>query len=498
MERVVHLLIKGEAKASPPSLALLRRGFESLLVGEHNNVATVPCISMPLQYRDGLRTHVALRPLHYSFTLLLARDLYTLSSTERIRRVKEIITMLWVTPVFHGLLDEEKVVRTYGVEGFFDANKEIMMTWIKNSATIPYIREILYHLATVQAEVPTIGSLWRVPTPHGNNNPRLFEVFKEFQDLINGGVTAVQHLTLIHLICHDLELGPPEIFESGFTREHYHELDGYLRDPCLRVIAQTITGSDIEPLPTSFIGPDSTKDSWARIATHLMAYYEGTNSPSILRTQASMWSLISDQTAICERALKEPALLAHLRRTFTYPISCSQHLDYEGHLLLHVLSLPPSELAIDLQRLTSVPMKGCQMEPLFIILLYICAGYDELPMEQPLGNIDRECLEQIWDLSKATMSSQLSVLSVLSDISTTRWVYPEHVAALSICVTKALELSYDPRIETIVQPLASRIERIKDQMLSGRRRSEAERDAAETEANKAIEKLTTYMAVNGD
>ena len=184
----------------------------------------------------------------------------------------------------------------------------------------------------------------------------------------------------------------------------------------------------------------------------------------------------------------------HLQRTFSYSIPCSEHNDSDGHLLLHILKIPPSELTLDTRALTTIPMEGRQMEALFIILLHICAGYKALPSGQPIGNIDPQCLIQIWELSNVTMSSQYAILSLLSDMSTARWVYPEHVAALSICVTNALLLPPDNRSTSIICPVVWRITRITDQMCLGRRRTEEERHDATIEANRAIAKLNTFRA----
>jgi hypothetical protein len=139
---------------SPRILDALRWRFETLLVGT-KKVDTADCLSAPAEYRDALRrSSLSFGSLHYAFILLLARNLNILARDERLSRFKEILIMLWASPIGWKVRRDKNEV---GMERFFEANKTFAMGWIWGCQDIPYIHEILGHLSISQAEEPNYG-----------------------------------------------------------------------------------------------------------------------------------------------------------------------------------------------------------------------------------------------------------------------------------------------------------------------------------------------------
>jgi hypothetical protein len=200
-----------------PSLFLdsIRWCFESMLFEENGRgMHPTDCLTMPFQYRRVLKEHgTEFGPLNYDFTLLLARNLHHFSGTERIRRIKEVTTMIWVAPVNRSIIARN--IREYlGMEQFFDAEKSTLMQWFEDSDEICHIHEILRHLAAMQAWYADVSPLWRVAGSQEEIDPHLFETLKAFDWLTRKGATPSQHHTLIDVMCRDIELGPP----SGVQR----------------------------------------------------------------------------------------------------------------------------------------------------------------------------------------------------------------------------------------------------------------------------------------
>jgi len=320
--RILRLWITSDYRVTPVFLDSLRWRFESLLFHENEQeMQHVACLSRPYQYRKLLKEHKKeFGLLHYDFTALLARNLHAFSGSERVRRIKEVITMIWVAPVDRHI-PESNIQEREGFESFFDANSPIVKRWIEDSDEIRHILEILHHLATVQAEQPDIGPLWRVPAPRTESDPLLAEALKSFDWLMRKGVTPVQHYMLVDMVCRDIELGPPEAFDGYFNKYLLQDLDR-LRDPCLRILGKC-TGrseSDLVYFPFAEVIKSSPLEaSWVRLATHVMANYAETDSPSIQELQAAMWPMIPNHTGdLCRQAVREPQVLVSFRTILAY------------------------------------------------------------------------------------------------------------------------------------------------------------------------------------
>jgi hypothetical protein len=316
IQRMIQTFVISGGEIPPPFLNRLRLYFESIIAGSTPNLDTVICLLTPLSYRDVLLTlpWTAVIP-HYAFTLLLARNLKYYVGDEKVRRVKEVILMLWAAPISRSIIgivprSQVRIVNARGMEKFFDANKAEVMTWIKNANQISHIQEILEHLAAAQADQPDIGPLWRVKAPFSDADPHLFEALITFHLLITRDISLTSHRTLIHLLCRDIELGPLETFTSYLTISRLEYAEG-IPDPCLRFLAQYVRGMGTRSPDHPLVEiKDPWKDSWARVATHLIEYHEGTHSQFILPLQASLWPALPDTgNTICERALREPNVL---------------------------------------------------------------------------------------------------------------------------------------------------------------------------------------------
>jgi hypothetical protein len=286
----------------PGFLDALRWRFEAQLIGVEE-VDSTTCLSTPVQYRDALQNcSLSLKSLHYAFTLMLARNLNSFVGDERVFRLKEILMMLWASPVGWYFGVETNVV---GMERFFEAYKKLVMSWTWGCQNIPYIHEILGHLGAAQAEEPKIGPLWRVTPPREGDGPGLMQALYAFDSLISREVTPEQHRKLIDLVCQDLALGPPEAFKGYFTDFVLESLNN-LQDPCLRLLVQSCVGSGPYFYFSSQDIDGPLNDSWARIATYLMEHPEGTSSPSILRLQASLWPVIPNREDLTSISSRDP------------------------------------------------------------------------------------------------------------------------------------------------------------------------------------------------
>jgi hypothetical protein len=129
VRRIKLAVVDSTAEIQPTFLDRLRLYFESTLIGSDCNVNTTVCLLTPLDYRAALSNACSeRRSIHYIFTLLLARNLKHYYGGEKVQKTKEIITMLWASPINRGL-GAENLVRKFGMENFFVANKIQMMTW---------------------------------------------------------------------------------------------------------------------------------------------------------------------------------------------------------------------------------------------------------------------------------------------------------------------------------------------------------------------------------
>ena len=328
--RMIPMLIRDEGKIPPSFLDALRWRFEVLLLGV-DTADKVKCLSKPLHYRDALlQGSAGLKSLHYAFMLLLARNLNSFTGAERALRLKELLTMLWASPVFRRL-DRAAVHHRLGMEDFFEANKILLMGWIEDSELMPYIHDILHSLAIAQAEEPEIGPLWRCIPPQEGDDPHLTQALTCFNNLIGWGravMTPARHYVMIDLVCRDLAFGPSEAFKDYFTPHRLQDID-YLLDPCLRLLGQSFAGSGRDFFylsPEDAAGP--LMDSWTRVATYFMTHPEGTSSALLLRIQGSLWPAISNRNDLCSRALMDPKTFVSRSSWLKSLVQCTHRAIY--------------------------------------------------------------------------------------------------------------------------------------------------------------------------
>jgi hypothetical protein len=280
-----------------------------LLESIGQDMDTRSCFSRPLLYYKALQKDSKLRLLHGDLTLLLARNINSSSGAERVRRVKEVITMMWV--LNGDRLSWETIQEKQGMESFFDANGPILLKWVDNMVFVPHIREILEHLALAQAEQPDIGSLWRDAAAQASMSIYgLSSTLKRFNSITLMDVTPEQHLALIDLACRDIERCPPGMVGDDISTEGRLLIQA-LTDPCLRFMTKFTMGAQVEFVKDA----TSSKESWTRIAKYLMDRYEGTDTPTILKLQASAWFL-APEDILCLKALREPQALVSASCTF--------------------------------------------------------------------------------------------------------------------------------------------------------------------------------------
>ncbi|KIM31626.1 hypothetical protein M408DRAFT_317866 [Serendipita vermifera MAFF 305830] len=481
--RVISPLVKKGGTISPDDLDLLRWRYESILLDGFD--MEEDCLSMPSRYKSQLQLLDRSEPLlslHFDFTLLLARNLAVHSGSERIRRVAEILVMLWAYGSYHhSPIDEQR-----GMKNFFDGNMTDIVYGIDERHPNPYIHEIFHHLAHAQATQDDIGSLWR------NNasflGRMLYGTLKTFDDLISRGVNPTQHCTLIDLICRDIELRSPD----RHTVLRLSELD--LKDPCLALLTAYAGGVHeqcIRFLPAG--GKNAWEQSWLRIASFVIKQEEDSRSPSLLQLKAALWPMTPrDSHEFRHRVTDSSRALAQLQRIFEYPVRCSNHYDHEGHILFHIYEGVRSHSIVDfpinMEIFTKVPLKNRQIRLLLALLvLPDCRLTDRTEFY-----ISEECWPIILGICGTIKTSQLSFLSILcafNNVSACR----EDVVAFSICIHKSLDLALDQAAVPVVQSLVRRLDGFRELFVTRLEVSDLTIIAAD-EFDVALNRLNTHLA----
>ncbi|KIM29773.1 hypothetical protein M408DRAFT_8026 [Serendipita vermifera MAFF 305830] len=274
----------------------------------------------------------------------------------------------------------------------------------------------------------------------------------------------------------------------------------FIKDPCLKFFAKYITSSDVESISFDFWDVNSSfRDSWARIAKHLIYQYHAADTPYVLQLQSVVWPTISDEEAgLCKRALTDPTALAHLQRIFEYPIACQHHHDHGGHLFLHLFQKGPElTIPVDIKTYPGVSLEGRLMNFGLFYLLLTSIGPENLALGISSANVSSDCLAQIIEICKAIQASPSSLFGLLCDFTDAiidRGVCSEELIAISICVNKAFDQPRDPRATPLILPLIKSILRVRDTMLSMQYRSPEENELASTNAMKVIDRLYAYLA----
>jgi hypothetical protein len=198
----------------------------------------------------------------------------------------------------------------------------------------------------------------------------------------------------------------------------------------------------------------------------------------------------------------------HLKQVFNFQVPCSRHYDGEGHLLLHLFEhVPTCPVSLNMSTFTDTPMTGCSMHPLLVMLMPLDS--DEPPSEHMLKYFDPWCWSQVLEMLRVVKQSQFSLLTSLFEAcafiiaaeQNNFFICSEDVAAISICITKAVELPQDHRITSIIRPLVNRVRRTLRSMRAHTMRSDRANESASREATIAIKRLRTLwasMTVFGD
>lgn len=495
VERLVSLASKDKVHIPPGFLDLLRLKFESIIMG-NDAMDNMSCLHMPLRYKEALYSTSLGQSdgLHITFTLLLAKNLKLFTGAEKIRRMKELIIMLWAQ---HGDLYSEITDETHGLDAFFDAHKLILMKWIDRIYDTRNLHEILHHLAVAQAEEQEFGSLWGIIPPHRDVDPRLVEVLSAFDRFIERGVTPDEHSTLVTLICQDLELSAPEVFEDYFSPNVLDSLR-YVRDPCLKFLALFTAGLDTH-LVAYNTDITTLRKSWARIATHTLRHHLP-KSEYVLRHHASVWpAMVRDENSRSRAVLRNPEALAHLRRLFEYHVPCQEHHDGEAHVLLHIFEhIPTFYVWFDTPTTMDIPVKGRGMNALLVTLM---APKELLQSPEDVlhSHMDRRLLPQVLALLEDARISQFISLALISDmcmliLEGDTLIYPEEIAGIVFCTRQALALPHEHRVVGIAPRLLDRIGIMEAKMHEHGGRSTEERAIAAAEAKMIRHTLLSHVA----
>jgi hypothetical protein len=178
---------------------------------------------------------------------------------------------------------------------------------------------------------------------------------------------------------------------------------------------------------------------------------------------------------------------------FEYPVKCQWegHEIGEGHLLLHILEhIHIYNFPVDVPELTKFPMKDHYLNSLLAVLI-LSDGYEEELQDCILKqNFDEICMGHLSEMVDMLLSSQYLLLSTLS---ATRLLEgdPDGLAGFSICVNKALGLTNDMRVTSIILPLVSQVQALIQDLEPA---NADEHAVATLEATNTIDRLHTHLA----
>jgi hypothetical protein len=187
-----------------------------------------------------------------------------------------------------------------------------------------------------------------------------------------------------------------------------------------------------------------------------------------------------------------------LQLIFEYPISCSQHYDGEGHLLLHVFQHVGScKFSVNLMDLTTIPMYGRFMDVLLMILALPDQYQGQLRSEELDQILDEHCFVKVLEICSVVKASQFSFLSLICDLVVKvniKGLAAEDVELVSICIENALRLPRDNRVSLIIPVLTLRVGRLRDRMLERAFRDSEENEVASSRATRCIGALMDLWA----
>ncbi|KIM32250.1 hypothetical protein M408DRAFT_20568 [Serendipita vermifera MAFF 305830] len=288
------------------------------------------------------------------------------------------------------------------------------------------------------------------------------------------------HLTLINLVCQDIELGPPEDFIGYFTEARLEYLQA-IEDPCLQLVVKAVGGSALESLPLPFIDVSSPlKESYTRIARYVFKLQENTDALHTLPLCASLWDFAHEQAdQLSTRALGEMNILMRLEKIFQCDVLCPLHFNGDGHILLHVFDkfrrCKPFET---MEAFTNIS-KGAMVLDAPLMILLLPEEHNEVSLTPEglgpvTGPIDPHCLSYLLNLCKRVKGEQFTLLTLLADltsrVASNYALAAEDVEAISFCINTALRLSQDHRSVTIIPTVVTRLLECRDRMMDHNRK----------------------------
>jgi hypothetical protein len=185
-----------------------------------------------------------------------------------------------------------------------------------------------------------------------------------------------------------------------------------------------------------------------------------------------------------------------LQRIFTYPVPCYGCLDGPGHLASHLLSLAGYvEVDREVTLFGKIPLKGRGM-PVILAIIGTLPDGEALSLASYFPEAEEHILRILeGDIGKI-LSSQFDLLVMLwNTVEQKMLEFPEVIGAILVGIRKALQLPYNSRSTSILAPLSLKIARLREVSSAEVRRTIAEREAINDEANATIQLLLTALAV---
>lgn len=449
---------------TPHTIVSLVQAYECLRVG-YGDAWKVPGtrIIRSILYGQAIQTSIEENTEHNIIPYLLARQLHSYPLPERPRRIEELLAVLWLRPSHSTPRNWNDLVERDG--GINLPRRSDMVSWIKGADQIPHILEILSHLASAQSQITIIGPLWRATGPGQVNDPHFIEALQAFDNLMSQDCTPEDHLTMISLICQDLEFSSPPNFEGYFTPSRLAILTQIV-DPCLQTIANCARGTAYMTLVTASESYNEQRTkSWDRIAKYLLKKHPMTSDPSILQLQASIWPMHHGQRELYQNALEVPEMFAYLQRLFDCHIACPTCIDGPGHLLLHILDAAlPCSYPKELRRHTSL---SSQSSPLFIILSAWYTG-DQIYLDKLFDRANGNSLRLLNGSLDQIKTSQYHMLVLLWNTTyclRTKGIRQADLTHVLLGIQKALRLENEPESIPILPLLASNILDLRDKVV---------------------------------
>jgi len=165
----------------------------------------------------------------------------------------------------------------------------------------------------------------------------------------------------------------------------------------------------------------------------------------------------------------------HLQHMFKYPVPCYECLDGPGHLVSHLLSGEPFNVAQNITLFGRIPLKGRDMRLPFIIMSAL-SGDETLSVASYFPKADAYILRTLEENIQEIIRSQFLLLVMIWNSLEGAWWSPEDVGGVVVGVRKAFRLPYDPKATLILGPLSLKLLRIGNDLPVGLYGTFAERE----------------------